>query len=302
MTTDVHALASVATLSPTAARGRRWVLFVVGVHTLGMVLAYVVLVATAGGRALEDRVLPSGNVRAGHEQDAWLVGPSRQLLEAFGDRVRIAVALAVLLLLALVLRRLRAGVVGVAAAVGSGLAAEGLKELLARPDVDVAGVGGPNSFPSGNVAVAAGLVVALLFVLPAGVRLWFALPGAALIAAIGTATVMAGWHRPSDVIGGVLLAGILQLIGAAVLRRGLGGGVVSVAALPFGLGVVLVVLLSGAGLTAVLVATAVFVVCAVVSVTLALPGWSHRLTSSTRQVVCSASARRRPHQGDGDPT
>jgi hypothetical protein len=246
---------------------------VAGVHAAAMVLTYAVLVATTSGQVLEGRLLPSGNIRVGDGQDIWLIGLSRQLLEVFGDNVRIAVVLAILLLIALLLRRLRAGVVGTAVVVGSGLAAQGLKGLLIRPDLDVAGTGSHNSFPSGHVAVATGLVVAFLFVLPAGARLWLALPGAAVIAAIGTATVIAGWHRPSDVIGGVLLAGTLQLIASAVSRRGLGGGLPSVVALTLGLSLALVVLISGAELTAVMLATTVFVGCAVVSVALALPGW-----------------------------
>lgn len=62
------------------------------------------------------------------------------------------------------------------------------------------------SFPSGHVAVTTGVVLALLSVTgPRLMRLLW-LPGIVLPAAVAVATIVVGWHRPSDAVGGVLAA------------------------------------------------------------------------------------------------
>lgn len=66
----------------------------------------------------------------------------------------------------------------------------------------------PNSLPSGHTTVVAAGVGALFLVLPPVVRPLLALAGAFAITFTGSSTVVAGWHRPSDVIAafGVCLA------------------------------------------------------------------------------------------------
>jgi membrane-associated phospholipid phosphatase len=84
-------------------------------------------------------------------------------------------------------------------------AAELLKLTLARPSF----LAEPtmNSFPSGHVAAVAGLAAALLIALPARrrrvVALLVVMPAVGLT---GMATVVLQWHRPTDVLGSVLLA------------------------------------------------------------------------------------------------
>jgi hypothetical protein len=53
--------------------------------------------------------------------------------------------------------------------------------------------------------VAASLALGLVIVLPARWRALAAILGAVYAAAVGVATVTAGWHRPSDVVGAFLL-------------------------------------------------------------------------------------------------
>lgn len=98
--------------------------------------------------------------------------------------------------------------IGVAAAI---VVAAGLtKLLLVRPDlVEVAS----NSFPSGHVAAAAALGAALWVVLPSSAR-GAALYGAVLpgLALTGLAVIVLGWHRPSDVLGSLLIAWVTSVL------------------------------------------------------------------------------------------
>ena len=88
------------------------------------------------------------------------------------------------------------------------------------------GLGG-TSYPSGHAAgsvLAYGLVAALL-VGPGGLRSGrragaLAAVGAAVLGAVvGGATVFAGWHWPSDVVGGWLLGAAVLVGGRALLAR-----------------------------------------------------------------------------------
>jgi hypothetical protein len=110
---------------------------------------------------------------------------------------------------------------------GANVATQVLKQgLLTRPAM--VGVGNEegwgNSFPSGHTTVAMSLVVAAMLVFPPGRRLWAVIPLAFYASAIGMATVTAGWHRPSDVVGALLLATMFGALAAyTLLRWGLTG-------------------------------------------------------------------------------
>lgn len=79
------------------------------------------------------------------------------------------------------------------------------KVLLSRPDF---GHGVLNSLPSGHTTVAASAVAATLLVAPAFSRSIVALVGSFVVMVTGASTIVAGWHRPSDVLAalGVSLA------------------------------------------------------------------------------------------------
>jgi membrane-associated phospholipid phosphatase len=93
-----------------------------------------------------------------------------------------------------------------AAVIGcSVLSAELLKHvLLTRPDL-VAGPLPAASYPSGHTAVAFSVGVAATLCVPVEWRRRTALIAVAYASAIGVATVAAGWHRPSDAAGAMLL-------------------------------------------------------------------------------------------------
>lgn len=92
--------------------------------------------------------------------------------------------------------------------------------LLTRPPLVPSSVL-DNTFPSGHTTVGISLGLAMVMVVPAGLRAAAGLGAAALAAAVGVATVAAGWHRPSDVVAAYLVAlAVAAGIGAAMLRWG----------------------------------------------------------------------------------
>lgn len=76
-------------------------------------------------------------------------------------------------------------------------------QLLTRPQLFE--LDAPNTFPSGHMTVFTAVVGALIWAVPARIRSLVALAGAALLGAVGWQLLAYGWHRPSDVFGGVAL-------------------------------------------------------------------------------------------------
>ncbi|TPW73631.1 phosphatase PAP2 family protein [Schumannella sp. 10F1B-5-1] len=123
-------------------------------------------------------------------------------------------ACAVVALVALVQRRVIGAIVGVGVIGVANVLGQALKHLLLdRPNL---AVDASNSFPSGHAVAVASVLFALLLVSPALVRLVLAPVSAVLLGAVSIQLVHLGWHRPSDVLGGVLLAASLTAIGALV--------------------------------------------------------------------------------------
>nr|WP_277608047.1 phosphatase PAP2 family protein [Streptomyces boncukensis] len=75
-----------------------------------------------------------------------------------------------------------------------------------------------HSFPSGHTAIAAGLSVAVVLLVPAHRRLLAAAAGAAFTAVVAAARVYLGVHYPPDVLGGVLCAASAALLTCGVLQ------------------------------------------------------------------------------------
>jgi membrane-associated phospholipid phosphatase len=90
------------------------------------------------------------------------------------------------------------------------------RELIDRPDLDV-GYAMDNSLPSGHTTVVLSLVVAALLVAPHGLRLALASAGALIVTVTGASTVVADWHRPSDVLAALLVVPIWAAVVVLVL-------------------------------------------------------------------------------------
>jgi membrane-associated phospholipid phosphatase len=100
--------------------------------------------------------------------------------------------------LAVVRGRVRLAIAALAVIVGANVTTQLLKEvLLERSALDVIA---PNSLPSGHTTVVASAVGALLLVAPRALRLPVVVPGALAATFTGASTVVAGWHRPADIV------------------------------------------------------------------------------------------------------
>lgn len=75
--------------------------------------------------------------------------------------------------------------------------------LLERPDL---GLGVLNSLPSGHTTVVASAVGAALLVAPRGVRPLVAAAGGFATTLTGASTIVAGWHRPADVVAALAVS------------------------------------------------------------------------------------------------
>lgn len=85
-----------------------------------------------------------------------------------------------------------------------------------------------NSLPSGHATVAMSLAVAIVLVAPPRHRWLASVPAGIYAIAVGSATITAGWHRPSDVMAASLVAVFWGAVVAAlliVLRKRTPGGV-----------------------------------------------------------------------------
>ncbi|RLV57293.1 phosphatase PAP2 family protein [Aeromicrobium phragmitis] len=115
-----------------------------------------------------------------------------------------------------VVRRRFALAVGAVAIIGaSNVTTQLLKDVLDRPNL---GLGVHNSLPSGHTTVVVSAVAALLLVLPAVIRPLMAVIGSAAIGLTGLSTIVAGWHRPADVLAALLV--VLAWTGAVSVAVG----------------------------------------------------------------------------------
>ncbi|MEO6606122.1 MAG: phosphatase PAP2 family protein [Aeromicrobium sp.] len=116
---------------------------------------------------------------------------------------------------ALLRGRPRIGAAAATVLVGANLTTQLLKEsVLDRPDF---GLGTLNSLPSGHTTVVASAVGASLLVAPGVLRPVVALVGGFAATLTGASTVVAGWHRPADVMAALAISLFWTAAVAAVI-------------------------------------------------------------------------------------
>lgn len=74
-----------------------------------------------------------------------------------------------------------------------------------------------NSFPSGHTTIAAASLFTVLLITPPTQRNWVVVFGGGFAAVAGAATLLLGWHRPSDVLAAYLVAALWAGLGAVAL-------------------------------------------------------------------------------------
>lgn len=171
---------------------------------LGFVLLYVSCVATEPGQHLDEAARQWLSVNIGAQ--GW-AEPALGWVSA-GSLVGLSAVVAVTTALA---RGRAVAAIGVCATLLIVLTSEILKLVLERPEFQ--GYALANSFPSGHVAVVAGLATALLIGVPARYRRLVVLVSVGPVVFLtGLATVVLQWHRPSDVLGSVLVSVVIGTV------------------------------------------------------------------------------------------
>src|SRR5215218_4414504 len=128
---------------------------------------------------------------------------------------------------ALLRRAPRRAVAVTALLAGSAATTQALKPLLAKARFDGQVVGfdhiinpviGAPAFPSGHATAAMSLALATVIVAPRAWRPLVAAGGALFALAVGFSLVALGWHYPSDIVGGYLVATAWCLVTLAGVR------------------------------------------------------------------------------------
>lgn len=198
----------------TARRGTAvWLAVLALAQTAALIGVWWVAVQTELGQWL-DTVALTGN-RIGQDR---IDGPVNHILNAM-SLAALLTGTAVIGFIALIRGRVALALTATLLIVGANLTTQALKYSLARPDfgIDPQRIFAGNSLPSGHATVAASFAVALVLVLPPTARVLGALLGTGYAAAVGVATVSAGWHRPSDAIAAYLVVGVWAALGGLVL-------------------------------------------------------------------------------------
>jgi len=206
-----------ATASPEGRRATRFLLLVSLATAAATGAAYLFTVGTPLGQLVGELIL--GGRALGLER----VLNAEEVLATF-SRAALLIGMVSVVAIALVQRRARLAVAGLVVVIGANLTTQLLKlVLLDRTDL----LGGlfyplPNSFPSGHATAVASIAVGLLLVVPALLRAPVLVLSAAVVALVGVSTLMTGWHRMADAIGGTVVATSWGAGVAAILAWRLG--------------------------------------------------------------------------------
>jgi membrane-associated phospholipid phosphatase len=150
-----------------------------------------------------------------------VAGSAAGVIVHLGDPLALLAMLAAACTIALARARPLDAVAAVTVVAGANVTTHVLKVLLAHPRFQpVLGADqlGPVAFPSGHATAAASIAIAFLFVVPHRMRPLTALLGCGLVAAVGLSVTILAWHYPSDVLGGILVAGGWGFAVLAALR------------------------------------------------------------------------------------
>jgi hypothetical protein len=171
--------------------GARRAALVAAVSAAALLVVYVVFVRTAAGQQIDQSGL-------NHLADGIA---SRQAVAGWLRDVTVgavAIVLAGCVAVAVARRRIGLGLVAVVLVAGANLTTQVLKHVVfERAHL---GHGWTNSLPSGHATVVTSLALAALLVAPRAWRGAVGLCASVAVTVAGVGTVVANWHRPSDVV------------------------------------------------------------------------------------------------------
>lgn len=188
-----------------------------------LALAGAVLLAATGALAklvpltrLGDQRTLNGFVALRHTR----LSPLLDHVAHLADPAPYALAGLLLALIALARGRWRVALVVPVVLVATGATTEALKQLLASPRADEwlgAHQIAAASWPSGHSTAAMTMALGAVLAVPPRLRPSAAALGGAFAIAVAYAILALGWHFPSDVLGGYLVAGVWVLLALAAL-------------------------------------------------------------------------------------
>jgi membrane-associated phospholipid phosphatase len=171
-------------------------------------------------------------VPAGHERDAAMlhgfvaldhpgVNFEIKVLAHLGDTLPYACAGLLCIGVALVRGRGWRALAVAALLAGTGATTQVLKHLQEQPRVEhwLPEQVATTSWPSGHSTAAMTLALCAVLVAPPALRAAAAVLGGAFAVGVGYAVLVLGWHYPSDVLGGFLVAGLWTSLAVVVLHR-----------------------------------------------------------------------------------
>ncbi len=124
------------------------------------------------------------------------------------SRSSLAIGTLLIVVIALLQRRPRLAGAALIVVIGANLTTQLLKQvLLDRTDLlDGLFYPLPNSFPSGHATAVASIAVGLMLVVPPLLRVPAILLSAVVVSLVEVSTLVTGWHRMADAVGGTFVA------------------------------------------------------------------------------------------------
>lgn len=172
---------------------------------------YLVFVQSYVGQVIDERAFAGADVWKGD-----LIDFTRTFLDLLPVAAVVAGA-AIAVVIVAVRRNWLVFAIAVGVAVAANVSTQLLKyTVLSRPAKGV-DVGLANSLPSGHTAVAASAALVVFLVASPRFRPLAAVLGAAFTIAAGASTLVEQWHRPSDVVAGMLVVAFWGCVAGLVL-------------------------------------------------------------------------------------
>ena len=198
------------TMRPAALRVLPFVWGALGTAAL-FVGVYLFFVRSYIGQVIDERSFAGADVWKGD-----LIEFAHSFLNAL-PAASVVIGAVVALIIVLVRRNWLVFAIAAGAAVAANVSAQVLKySVLARPAKGV-DTGLANSLPSGHTAVAASAALLVFLVTAPRYRPLAAVIGSVFTIAAGASTLVEQWHRPSDVIAGMLVVAFWGCIAGIVL-------------------------------------------------------------------------------------